>query len=119
MKSIQSFLMFFYILDQCYDYCQEDDLGGFLGAISPQLWEDGKPIDIAVYKDWKNKTNINVLNNQNIIDSIFSFIDYYERQYGYNFKETKKALINFVDDEIIAKAFQRAKRTYQKLTYID
>lgn len=32
MKIMQSFLTFFYILDQGYSECQEDDLGGFLGA---------------------------------------------------------------------------------------
>ena len=46
MKEMQSFLMFFYILDQCYDQCPENDLGGFLGSISPELWEDGKPMPV-------------------------------------------------------------------------
>lgn len=32
--------MLFYILDQCYEQCLENDLGGFLGAIFPELWED-------------------------------------------------------------------------------
>ena len=41
MRVMQSFLMFFYILDQCYEQCPENDLGGFLGSISPELWEDG------------------------------------------------------------------------------
>ena len=31
MRVMQSFLMFFYILDQCYEQCPENDLGGFLG----------------------------------------------------------------------------------------
>ena len=52
---MDSFLVFFYILEQCYILCHEDDLGGFLGAISPEIWEDGKPIDIAVYNDWQNQ----------------------------------------------------------------
>ena len=52
---MDSFLVFFYILEQCYILCHEDDLGGFLGAISPEIWEYGKPIDIAVYNDWQNQ----------------------------------------------------------------
>ena len=36
MRVMQSFLMFFYILDQCYEQCPENDLGGFLGSISPE-----------------------------------------------------------------------------------
>lgn len=88
MKRMQSFLMLFYILDQCYAQCQEDDLGGFLGAISPELWEDGNPMDKAVYIDWKNKINSSILNNQNIIKAICCFLEDYERKYHYNFKKT-------------------------------
>ena len=46
-EKMQSFLIFFYILDQCYDQCyrnkevEEDDLPWFLGAICPELWTDG------------------------------------------------------------------------------
>ena len=49
MKIMQSFLIFFYILDQGYSECQEDDLGGFLGVISPELWADGKPMDKSIF----------------------------------------------------------------------
>lgn len=56
MKVSESFLLFFYLLDQCYDICEEDDLGGFLGAISPELWGDEIPADLAILADWKNLT---------------------------------------------------------------
>lgn len=41
MKTMQSFLILFYILDRRFNQCKEDDLGGFLGAISPELCGDG------------------------------------------------------------------------------
>jgi len=53
-EKMESFLVLFYILDQCYEMCQENDLGGFLGMISPEMLEDGKPVDTAVYVDWKS-----------------------------------------------------------------
>lgn len=49
MRIMQSFLIFFYILDQCWDQCyaerevEEDDLPWFLGAICPELWGMGSP----------------------------------------------------------------------------
>ena len=52
-EKMQSFLIFFYIFDQCYDQCyrnkevEEDDLPWFPGAIGPELWADGKPMDMA------------------------------------------------------------------------
>ena len=50
-KSNEIISGFFYILDQSYGQCKEDDLGGFLGAISPELWGDGQPVDIAIFYD--------------------------------------------------------------------
>lgn len=35
------FLVCFYILDHCYFIDYEDDLGGILGAMSPDLMLDG------------------------------------------------------------------------------
>ena len=45
MKAMRSFLMLYFILDQGYSKCEDDDLGAFLGIISPELWDDGWPID--------------------------------------------------------------------------
>ncbi len=33
-----TFLMFFYLMDECYDKYQDDDLGMFLSSISPEIW---------------------------------------------------------------------------------
>lgn len=38
MKTMQSFLIFFYILDQGYNKCKNDGLGSFLGVISPETY---------------------------------------------------------------------------------
>ena len=48
---MQIFLIFFYILDQSYDQCKEDDLGEFLGAISPEIWDDGQPSDKSMIEE--------------------------------------------------------------------
>lgn len=117
MKSMQSFLMFFYILDQCYDRCQENDLGGLLGAISPELWGDGRPMDIAVYHDWEDRINTNDINNQNIIRTIYRFLEDYEKLFGYNFQETKNILITSMDNAAIAEAAEYANGMYQKYAY--
>ena len=88
MRAMQSFLMFFYILDQCYEKHQTDDLGGFLGSISPELWEDGKPMDQAVYNDWINRNNIIAINNENIVNAVCIFLEYYQIEFGYDFSKT-------------------------------
>mgnify|MGYP005771858155 CR=1 FL=1 len=119
MKVMQSFLMFFYILDQCYEHCPENDLGGFLGSISPELWEDGKPIDKAVYNDWKARNNITLLNRQNIINAILDFLQYYQSKFGLDFSKTQSILKNTDGIEMIDMAMAKTDLMYQKYNYND
>lgn len=119
MRLMQSFLAFFYVLDQCYDKCREDDLGGLLGSISPDLWEDGKPIDQAVLNDWRDRNKIELLNNHNILRAIYDFLEYYQQKFGYNFSETKVLLEKTVNDEMITRALDKASEMYQRYDYSD
>ena len=105
-----SFLECFYILEQCYILCSEDDLGGFLGAISPEIWEDGKPIDIAVYHDWQARNKSIKMEGKDILRQIYQFLELYEKKFGYNFSKTKKTLIQDITEDIIQKAQQNAKK---------
>lgn len=116
---MQSFLMFFYILDQCYEQCPENDLGGFLGAISPELWEDGKPMDKAVYNDWKERNDVVLLNSQNIVDTALDFLRFYQTKFGFNFSKTQIILENIVDGEMLKKAIDKTDLMYQRYNYDD
>lgn len=115
---MQSFLVFFYILDQCYTQCEEDDLGGFLGAISPELWEDGKPIDIAIFNDWQKISNPKTIDVNNIIERIYDFLEYYEKKFEFDFSKTKKCLLA-ITDKILEKSCDKAYIMYQKYHYDD
>lgn len=114
---MDSFLIFFYILDQCYVPDQEDDLGGFLGAISPELWDDGKPMDRAVLNDWKKKCEKETINNQNIIEKIIEFLESYEKQFGFNFFNTKERLITLNENAIVENAIVKAKKMLKIFSY--
>ena len=114
---MQSFLMFFYILDQCYEICPENELGGFLGAISPELWADGRPIDQAVYHDWKTQNDVSLVNCQNIIDFTLKFLDFYESNYKYDFSKTKIVLRGVVDKKMIRAAIDKTDILYQRYNY--
>ena len=52
MKDMYSFLVFFHLLDKCYEECKDVDFACFLSSSSPELWGGGKPVDIAIYEDW-------------------------------------------------------------------
>lgn len=117
MKIMQSFLIFFYILDQGYDQCKEDDLGGFLGAISPELWEDGKPVDKAIFNDWQKMSNAETINENNIIERIYDFLKYYEEKFGFNFSKTMQWLLIMANKAVIEKAYDEAQIMYQRFHY--
>ena len=119
MRVIQSFLMFFYILDQCYEQCPENDLGGFLGDISPELWEDGKPMDKAVYNDWKDQNDAALLNSQNIINAALDFLQFYQTKFGFDFSKTQIILENTAGIEMLEKAAAKTDLMYQKHNYDD
>ncbi len=119
MRRMQSFLMFFYILDQCYEQCPENDLGGFLGAISPELWGDGKPMDEAVYNDWKVRNDVAFLTNQNIIDATLDFLRFYQTKFGFDFSKTQSILENTNGIKMLEKAATKTNLMYQKYNYND
>lgn len=114
---MESFLLCFYILDQCYDFNPKDDLGGFLGAISPELWEDGVPIDKAIYNDWKSVYPQN--QNNSFIDKVIIFLEYEEKNYFFDFNETKKILRENDKEEFINIAKEKVKELCCKFKYED
>lgn len=116
MKPMQSFLIFFYILDQCYFQCEEDDLGGLLGAISPELWADGKPMDMAIFNDWQKKSNPETIDASNIIERTYDFLEYYEKEFGFNFFKTKKCLLT-ITDKVLEESCNKTHIMYQKYHY--
>lgn len=119
MRVMQSFLMFFYILDQCYEQYPENDLGGFLGSISPELWGDGKPMDKAVYNDWKVQNDAALLNSQNIINATLDFLQFYQAKFGFDFSKTRSILENTSSIEMLEKAATKTDLMYQKYNYND
>lgn len=112
-------ITFFYILDQCYEQCREEDLGGFLGVISPEIWEDGKPMDKAIFNDWQRIINPKTVIEKNVIKKTYDFIVYYEKQFGFKFSRTKQWLISLNNEEIVENAVRKTKEIYQKFNYDD
>lgn len=117
MKTMQSFLILFYILDQGFNQCKDDDLGGFLGAISPELCGDGQPVDKAIFNDWEKMSNSESIDIHNIMEKVYTFLGYYEQEFGYDFSETKQWILTIDDEAIVEKAYDEAQLMYQKFQY--
>lgn len=117
MREMESFLIFFYILDQCYEQCNESDLGGFLGAISPELWEGGQPMDKAIFYDWQKMCEPSTVDEDNIIKRVYDFMNYYEKQFGFRFSKTKQWLLALNDQSVIATAVLKMQGMYKKYNY--
>lgn len=114
---MQIFLIFFYILDQSYDQCKEDDLGEFLGAISPEIWDDGQPSDKSIFDDWQENNLSAKVDAGNIIEKIYDFISYYEREFDLDFSKTKQWILAMTDKTIIKKAYEKAQVMNEKFHY--
>lgn len=119
MKTMQSFLLFFYILDQCYDQYKEDDLGGFLGAISPELWGNGQPTDKAIFNDWKKMSESETISKNNILKKTYDFLNSYEKQFGFVFSKTKEVLETMFTAQMLENAEEKAQILYEKYNYND
>ena len=122
MKDMESLLMMYFILDQCYWKDQEDMMGAFLGEISPDLLTDGRPADEAVLGDWKKSIPIPIkdLTNENILQYIRSFLEDYQKEFGSGrpFEKTLKRLQE-VSEEDIREAAIKTKEAYSKYHYDD
>ena len=122
MKDMESLLMMYFILDQCYWKDQEDMMGAFLGEISPDLVTDGRPADEAVLGDWKKSIPIPIKNltNENILQYIRSFLEDYQKEFGSGrpFEKTLERLKE-VSEEDIREAEIKTKEAYNKYHYDD
>lgn len=120
MKPMQSFLLFFFILDYGYNECKgEDDLGAFLGTISPELWDDGRPIDRSIYNDWIFKFNPRFVKMSNILNKIYSFLNLYEEKWGYNFSEIKCWILKNADIKAVQSSWKKVEDMYRIYNYAD
>ncbi len=117
MRTMQSFLTFFYILDQCYEQCREDDLGGLLGVISPETWNDGQPMDKAIICDWEKISNPPTVSEKNVIEKTYDFLNYYEKQFGYIFTKTKHWLTTPNNQAVVENAILKTQEMYEKFDY--
>lgn len=122
MKDMESLLMMYFILDQCYWKDQEDMMGAFLGEISPDLLVNGRPADEAVFDDWKKSVPISIkdLTSENILQYIYSFLEDYQKEYGSGrpFEKTLKRLKE-VSEKDIREAEIKTQEAYNKYHYDD
>ncbi|MBO5779278.1 MAG: hypothetical protein J6R82_06910 [Clostridia bacterium] len=88
-----------YILDHCYFASYNFALGGILGELSCDLWEDGSPADTATYEDL-----IQIIEGVKEYDSVHKalfFLETYSAQTGFDF-DSAIAVLKVMSDEQIA-----------------
>lgn len=112
----RTMMLFLYILDQAYDQCKEDDLGEFLGAISPEIWDDGQPVDKSIFDDWQKTNLTGKVDVGNITEKVYAFLAYYEQEFELDFSKTKQWLLT-TNKAIVEKTYDKDQAMYQKLQY--
>lgn len=117
MKPMQSFLVFYYILEQGYMKYKWEDIAWFLGASSPEFWGDGWPMDKAIYNDWLEFANPKTATKDNIIRKTYDFLKYYEQTFGDDYQKTKQWLIEEADMKTVQTAMDYAIKMYEIYHY--
>ncbi len=126
MKSMESFLILYHLLEQCYEIDPGDKsseeliLSDFLSDIDPTLWADGRPMDQAIYIDWLKQNEIEHLDLENILPAIQKFITLYENR-GFNFGRAKDILNKPLNDiaPMLKKAESFSQNMYKNFSYND
>lgn len=123
MKDMESFLMMYFIVEQCYWKDQEDAMAIFLGESSITYpFADGRPADKANFDAWKKSISIPIkdLTSENILQYIYSFLEDYQKEYGSGkpFEKTLKRLKE-VSEKDIREAEIKTQEAYNKYHYDD
>lgn len=69
-----------------------DDLGLLLGTMDPNMLTDGTPVDRAVLEDWNSIFKSVPNTDLKLIECIDEFLDYYEKNEGFDFPLSRKVL---------------------------
>lgn len=118
------FLVCFYVLDHCFwshtdrnGMKHTDDLGILLGEMDPEMMEDGMPIDMAVLAKWREIFTIMPKSDAEWIDVIEKFLDYYEKNDGFDFPLSRPLLKGASALEYVPAAKEKAKETCGRHNY--
>lgn len=120
MKNMHKFLICFYVLDKCYPACQEDIFCSMLGALDPELLQDGYPMDKAYYDDLMECVALDdPLTLESVIRSLYAFLEF-ESEKGFELEEAKKQLLTLRNrPELLNEALDFSARMYEKHNYPD
>ena len=51
------------------------------------------------------------------MERAYTFLGYYEQEFGFNFSETKQWLLQTTNESVVKKAYNEAHLMYQKFQY--
>ena len=94
----QAYLAMFNLLDGYYWSARDDILGGMLGFMSTDIFEEDMPADSAVWSTWENCVN-KITNNQSIsseeaFQSMLIFLRLYHEKFGFDLNWLFEELMN-------------------------
>lgn len=86
------------ILDYCYQINGSDDLGGLLGVLSTDIWEDNHPADIANYYIWLECAKL--IESNGIVLTIISFLERLMSEFEFDLQSTTALLRTISNEEV-------------------
>ena len=93
-----------------------EELGGFLGSLSPMIMMDGLPVDSALYEDW-----CEIINNKETLqkdEAYYYMLEFLKMQSGMGWSEIEQFIKNenlqSTDKQISIKQFSRWNNAINK-----
>jgi hypothetical protein len=96
---------------------KNDDLGLLLGTMDPDMLTDGTPVDSAVLDDWNSVFKRVPSTDTELIEMIDSFLEYYEKNEGFDFPLARKILKQNETLAYVKTAKEKAFETCKKHNY--
>ena len=85
-----------------------------LGMMNPEIWEDGHPADLVLYEDWRDRAGKKEITEENLLEAVISYVEYYGKYLDFNFSQTLKILRTQIGPPQICLAIQRAQEKFEK-----
>lgn len=109
MRYPKEYWLLFLLLEHCYEHCQEDDLGGLLGALNARIWADDLPADRADLAEWEDTHRDSDLHRDVFVKRVIAFLQDFGGRYGFDFSRTL-VLLETVGEEEYAEQLAAAEK---------
>lgn len=74
-------------------------------------------MDMAIFYEWQSFIEPLTVDVNNIMEKTYSFLEYYEKKWGFHFTIAKQWILATTDKTVVENAYDRTALMYEKHKY--